>query len=158
MLVIITANSCRTSESNSTYIQEASISAANHVENEHFSIDLPENYFLDKVQGKDGVIYYIESNVDGTIKGHGEIFRGFHHGTVKRYHDDSSKIETMSVEILGQKNDLGIYFEENVYSTIGIIPIKNNNSFGTYIRIIGKTDNVKELYELINYFSTIEIK
>jgi hypothetical protein len=157
--VIITTNSCRTpGNNNGTPVQDASLSAGNHIENEHFSIDLPENYFFDKVQGKDGVIYHIESDVDGTAKSHGEIFCGFHPETVEQYHDDSSKIDAVSVEILGQKRDLGIYFEEEVYSTIDIISIKNDDGFETYVRIIGIEDTVEKLYELINKFSTLEIK
>jgi hypothetical protein len=77
---------------------------------------------------------------------------------LKRCHDNASKIETISVEILNQKRDLGIYFEENVYSTIEIMPIKDNNGFGTYIRLIGIEDNREKLYALINNFSTVEIK
>jgi hypothetical protein len=151
-------NSCRTSGNNGTLIQNTSLNSGNHIENEYFSIDLPGNYSLNKIQGTDGVIYYIESKTDETVKKHGEIFRGFHPGTVESYYDNNNKIETVFVEILNQIRDLGIYFERNVYSTISIIPIKNNDGFETYIRIIGFEDNKEKIYELIKSFSTLKIK
>jgi hypothetical protein len=74
------------------------------------------------------------------------------------YHDNNNKIETVSLEIINQKTDMGIYFERNVYSTIAIIPIKNNNDFVTYVRIIGIENTIEKLHELINKLSMIKIK
>jgi hypothetical protein len=158
MVMIMISNSCRTSGNNGTLVQDTSFNGGNHIENEYFSIDLPEKYSLNKIQGTDGVIYYIESKNDETVESHGEIFRGFHPGTIELYHDNNNKIETISVEILNQKIDLGIYFERNIYSTIAIISIKNDNGFETYVRIIGIENTIEELYELINSFSTLRIK
>jgi hypothetical protein len=158
MAAIMFTNSCRTSGNNGTLVQNASFNGGNYIENEHFSIVLSENYYLNKIQGKDGIIYYFESKLDETIEKHGEIFLGFHPGTVELYYDNNNKIETRAVEILNQRIELGIYFEKNLYSTIAIIPIKNDNGFEAYVRIIGIENIKKKLYELINCFSTIVIK
>jgi hypothetical protein len=145
--VIIIANSCRTPGNSSGDV--------NRIETDHFSIDLPGKYSLDKVQGKDGVIYHIESSADGAVKKHGEIFLGFHPGTVEQYYDDSSKTETRTVEILDGKRDLGIYFEKNEYSTIAILPLKNSDGFESYVRIIGIEESAEKLYGLMDSFSTL---
>jgi hypothetical protein len=158
MVIMALANSCRTSGNNGTPVQNTSHDDGNYIENEHFSIVLPEKYFLNKIQGKDGVIYYFESKIGETIESHGEIFLGFHPGTIELYHDNDNKIETASVEIISQRTDLGIYFERNLYSTIAIIPIKNNNGFETYVRIIGIENTMEKLYKLINSFPTLAIK
>jgi hypothetical protein len=158
MAVIVFTNSCRTYGNSGTLVQNASFNGGNYIENERFSIVLPENYYLNKIQGADGVIYYFESKVGETIESHGEIFLGFFPETVELFYDNDNKIETMSVEILSQRIDLGIYFEKNLYSTIAIIPIKNDNGFETYVRIIGIETIMERLYELINSFSTLVIK
>jgi hypothetical protein len=158
IVIMVFVNSCRTSGNNGTPVQNTSHNDENYIENEHFSIVLPENYFLNKIQGKDGVIYYFESKIGETIESHGEIFLGFHPGTIELYYDNDNKIETVSVELISQRTDLGIYFERNLYSTIAIIPIKNNNGLETYIRIIGKENTRGKLYKLINSFPSLAIK
>jgi hypothetical protein len=156
--ILIIAGSCRTSENNKTLIQDPSFNNENYIEHDRLAINLPKNYSLNKIQGKDGAIYYIESQIDATAERHGEIFLGFHPGTVELFYDHDSKIETVSVEILDQKRDLGIYREKNAYATIAILPIKDNGGFETYTRIIGIENTMDKLYELINSFSTLTIQ
>jgi hypothetical protein len=144
--------SCKTLDGNAPVGQNASQNDANG----DFSINLPENYFLNKNQGKDGVIYYFESNIDGIEKQHGEIFLGFHPGKVENYY--TNKVETFSTNIFEEEINIGIYFENETYSTIAIIPLDDKGMPGRYIRIIGIEPGKEELYKLINSFSTIKLK
>jgi hypothetical protein len=155
MAVLVFATSCKTSGNNGTLVQNAPFNGGNYIENEYFSIVLPGNYYLNTNQGPDGAIYYIESKTEETVERHGEIFRGFHPGTAELYYAHDSKIETVFIEILNRTIELGIYFEKDLYSTIAIIPIKNNDGFETYLRIIGIEKTRGELQELINSFSTL---
>jgi hypothetical protein len=157
MGIMIIAGSWGISGNKGLFAQDRPFDGENYIENEHFAITLPENYALNKIQGKDGVIYYIESQLDGTVEKHGEIFLGFHPGTVELFYGNDKKIQTVSIEILDQRRDLGIYLEKNVYATIAIFPIKNDNGLETYIRIIGMENTMEKLYDLINRFSTLII-
>jgi hypothetical protein len=154
--VLIITSSCKTLDTNLIFIQNTSSNVENHIENNDLSIYLPENYFLNKVQGKDGVIYYFESTLNGTVKQHEEIFFGFYPGNIEKYYNN--KIETISTNVLNQERNLGIYFEKNVYSTIIIVPLNNEIGHERYIRIIGIANTKEELYKLINVFSTLIIK
>jgi hypothetical protein len=144
--------SCKTLDSNAPSSQNAS---PNNV-NEDFSIYLPKNYFLNKNQGIDGVIYYFESTIDGITRRHGEIFLGFHPGEVENYY--TNKIETFSTNILDEEVIIGIYFEKETYSTIAIIPLDGKGMPGMFVRIIGIEPRKEELYKLINCFSTLALK
>jgi hypothetical protein len=152
MIFVTAIISCKTLDSNVPVDQNTS---QNNV-NEDFSINLPENYFLKKNQGKDGVIYYFESTIDGIERQHGEIFLGFHPGEVENYY--TNKIETFSTNILEEEVDIGIYFEKETYSTIAIIPLDGKGMPGMFVRIIGIEPNKEELYKLINSFSTLTLK
>jgi hypothetical protein len=161
ILLLITI-SCKPQNKNYVIVQNIPQYHENHIENDWFSINLPEKYFIRKTQGIDGVIYYLESNIDGIERIHGEIFFGFFPGTVEDYY--SKKIETISAIILGQNIELEIFYEEaiyssgDVYSTIIIIPLLDRIEFQEYIRIIGAEDNKEDLYKLINSFSTLILK
>jgi hypothetical protein len=152
MIFLTALISCKTLDGNAPSGQ----SASQNNENEDFSIDLPENYFLEKNQGKDGVIYYFESNINGVERRHGEIFLGFHPGEAENYY--ANKVETFPANILGEEVDIGIYFENETYSAIAIIPLDGEGMPGRYIRIIGTEPGKEELYKLINSFSTIKLK
>jgi hypothetical protein len=152
MIFVTAVISCKTLNNNAALSQKESPNNAN----EDFSIYLPEDYSLTKNQGKDGVIYYFESNIDGVERRHGEIFLGFHPGEAENYF--TNRIETFSANILEEEIDMGIYFENGTYSTIVIIPLDSKGTPWMYARIIGTESDKEELYKLIGCFSTLKLK
>ena len=67
ILLLITV-SCKLQNKNNGFVQNIPQYYENYIENDRFSINLPEKYFINKSQGIDSTFYYFESNIDGVKK------------------------------------------------------------------------------------------
>jgi hypothetical protein len=156
IFVISTVNICCTQNRNAILnIQYDQQFTRGQIGNSDYYISLPNNYYINYVRGKDGIIYYIISMEENDEIIHGEIFFGNFPGRINQIYDDKIMVETIESKIFEINRKWNIYFDNNNYFTGVVIKNNNGNSSEQYIRILGKGKTKEEIINLINIYSSI---